>query len=154
MASWLDSLGVSFCVAFAGLRAPAHPIAQALRFNRSNAWLNRPTSRVTELQDRCFCSRDCPQVIDQNQHLITRLIGAGGCNRLCYRTLPKCDSAVGTRHPRPSPGLRLPDNRAERDRRADPSESDAGDPDDGRGMRRLDARAMGRGESAPAAVVR
>jgi hypothetical protein len=31
---------------------------------------------------------------------------------------------------RPSPRLRLPDDGAERDRRADPSEGDAGDPDD------------------------
>ena len=45
--------------------------------------------------------------------------------------------------PRPSPRLRLPDDRAERDRRADPPEGHAGDPDDRRRARRLDARAMG-----------
>jgi hypothetical protein len=45
--------------------------------------------------------------------------------------------------PRPSPGLRLSDNGAERDRRADTLQSHAGDPDDAGGMRRLDARAMG-----------
>jgi hypothetical protein len=54
--------------------------------------------------------------------------------------------------PRPSPGLRLPDDVAERNSRTDPPKGHAGDPDDARGMRHLDARAMGRGESAAAAV--
>ena len=55
-------------------------------------------------------------------------------------------------HP-PSPRLlRLPDDLAERDRRADPSEGDAGDPDDRRGARRLDMRVLGRGEAAAAAA--
>jgi putative SOS response-associated peptidase YedK len=54
--------------------------------------------------------------------------------------------------PRPSPGLRLPDDHAERDSRADPSQSYAGDPDDRRRTGCLDARAMGRGESIAAAV--
>ena len=46
-------------------------------------------------------------------------------------------------HPRPAPGLRLPDDGAERRRRADPSQGYAGDPDDRRGTRRLDASALG-----------
>src|SRR6266404_8564594 len=46
--------------------------------------------------------------------------------------------------------LRLLDDRAERDSRADPSQSHAGDPDNARGMRRLDARAMGRSEGVAA----
>ena len=46
-------------------------------------------------------------------------------------------------NPRRSLRLRLPDDVAERSRRADPSKSNAGDPDDRRGARRLDARAMG-----------
>jgi putative SOS response-associated peptidase YedK len=37
-------------------------------------------------------------------------------------------------------------------RRADSSKGDAGDPHDGRRIRRLDARAMGRGEGAAAAI--
>ena len=44
---------------------------------------------------------------------------------------------------RAASGLRLPDDGAERGRRADPPEGDAGDPDDRRGARRLDARAVG-----------
>jgi hypothetical protein len=56
--------------------------------------------------------------------------------------------------PWPSPGLRLPDDHTERDSRADPSQSHAGDPDNARGMRRLDARAMGRSEGAAATVAR
>ena len=40
-------------------------------------------------------------------------------------------------------GLWLPDDRAERGRRTDPSQGDAGDPDDRRRARRLDARAVG-----------
>ena len=45
--------------------------------------------------------------------------------------------------PGPPPRLRLPDDLAERGGRADPPEGHAGDPDDRRGARRLDARAMG-----------
>jgi hypothetical protein len=41
---------------------------------------------------------------------------------------------------------------AERCRGTDPSESDAGHLDDRRGARRLDARALGRGEGAAAAI--
>ena len=40
-------------------------------------------------------------------------------------------------------GLWLLDDLAERGGRADPSQGNAGDPDDGRGARRLDARAVG-----------
>ncbi len=36
-----------------------------------------------------------------------------------------------------------PDDGAERSGRTDPPEDHAGDPDDARGMRRMDARAMG-----------
>ena len=43
---------------------------------------------------------------------------------------------------------------AERGRRADPPESHAGDLDDPRGARRLDARAMGKGQGAATARVR
>jgi putative SOS response-associated peptidase YedK len=53
---------------------------------------------------------------------------------------------------KPIPGLRLPDDRAERDRRACPSEGDAGDPDDRGRARRLDASAMGRSKGVAAAV--
>jgi hypothetical protein len=56
--------------------------------------------------------------------------------------------------PRPSPGLRLPDDRAERDHRTDPSEGDASDPNNARGARRLDARAMGRVKSVATAPAR
>jgi putative SOS response-associated peptidase YedK len=45
--------------------------------------------------------------------------------------------------PRTTQRLRLPDDFAERRGRADPSEGDAGDHDDGRGARCLDAGAMG-----------
>ena len=56
--------------------------------------------------------------------------------------------------PIPGPsGLRLPDDGPECRRRADPSNGDAGDPDDARGMRRLDAHAVGRSASAVATVV-
>ena len=48
-------------------------------------------------------------------------------------------------------GLRLPDDGAERRRRADPSEGDAGDLDHRRGARCLDARALGRGQGAATA---
>ena len=41
-------------------------------------------------------------------------------------------------------GLLLPDHSAERSCRADPSQGNARDPDDRRGARRLDARAVGR----------
>jgi hypothetical protein len=51
-----------------------------------------------------------------------------------------------------SAGLRLPDDGTERDSRADPSQSHAGDPDNARGMRRLDARAVGRSEIVAASV--
>src|SRR5713101_5216296 len=54
--------------------------------------------------------------------------------------------------PRPSPGLRIPDDGTERDSRADPSQSQAGEPDNARGMRRLDARAVGRSEIVAATV--
>jgi hypothetical protein len=54
--------------------------------------------------------------------------------------------------PRASPGLRLPDDHAERDNRADLSQSHAGDPDNARGMRRLDARAVGRSEIVAATI--
>jgi len=45
--------------------------------------------------------------------------------------------------PGPQSGLWLPDDIAERGRRADPSEGDAGDPDDRPRARCLDARTMG-----------
>ena len=45
--------------------------------------------------------------------------------------------------PRPSPGLRFPDDGSERRRRTNPSQGYAGDPDDRRGARRLDARTVG-----------
>ena len=45
--------------------------------------------------------------------------------------------------PRPSPRVRRPDNRTERDSRANPPEGHAGDPDDAGGIRRVDARVMG-----------
>jgi putative SOS response-associated peptidase YedK len=45
--------------------------------------------------------------------------------------------------PRSTPRQRLPDDLAERHRRADPSQGDAGDPHDGRGARSLDARTLG-----------
>ena len=45
-----------------------------------------------------------------------------------------------------------PDHSAERDRRTDSSQGDAGDPDDRRRAGRLDARAMGRSEGVAAAV--
>jgi len=55
-------------------------------------------------------------------------------------------------HP-PSPRLlRLPDDGTERGGRADTPEGNAGDPDDGRGARCLDACAVEWGESAAAAV--
>src|SRR5262249_13411996 len=54
----------------------------------------------------------------------------------------------------PTLGLRLSHDLAERDRRTDPSESDAGDPDDGGRTRRLAARSLGRGEGAAAAATR
>src|SRR6266851_854746 len=54
--------------------------------------------------------------------------------------------------PRPSLGLRLPDDVAECDSRADPSQGDAGDPNDGRRARRLDARVMGRSQGAATTV--
>jgi integrase len=49
--------------------------------------------------------------------------------------------------PRPASGLRLPDDCGQRGGRANSFEGDAGDPDDRRGARHLDARALGRGES-------
>ena len=45
--------------------------------------------------------------------------------------------------PRPSPRLWFSDGRTERSRRADPPEGDAGDPEDRRRARRMDARALG-----------
>jgi hypothetical protein len=42
----------------------------------------------------------------------------------------------------------------ERGRRADPSQGHAGDPDHGRGVARLDASTLGRGEGAAAAITR
>src|SRR6266849_10735245 len=45
--------------------------------------------------------------------------------------------------PRATRRLRLPHDVAEYDRRADTSQSNAGDPGNARGMRCLDARAMG-----------
>ena len=54
--------------------------------------------------------------------------------------------------PRAASRLWLPDDVAERGRRADPSQGDAGDPDDRRGARCLDARAVGRGEGVAAAI--
>src|SRR5260221_10107102 len=42
----------------------------------------------------------------------------------------------------PAPRLRIPDHRAKRGRRADPSEGDAGYPYHGRRARRVDARAV------------
>jgi hypothetical protein len=59
---------------------------------------------------------------------------------------------------KPIPGPHLvydfPDDHAERDNRADPSQSHAGDPDNARGMRRLDARAVGRSEIVAATIAR
>jgi hypothetical protein len=43
-------------------------------------------------------------------------------------------------------------DRAERSGHSHPSEGHAGDPDNARGMRRLDARAMGRSEGVAATV--
>src|ERR1700738_470796 len=54
--------------------------------------------------------------------------------------------------PRPSPGLWLPDDVTECHRRAYPSEGYAGDPDDRRRARRVDARAVGRSQGLAAAV--
>ena len=54
--------------------------------------------------------------------------------------------------PRPSLRLRLPNDRAERCRRADPSEGHADDLDDRRRARCLDARAVGGSQSAAEAV--
>src|SRR5438309_2282590 len=48
--------------------------------------------------------------------------------------------------------LRLPNYLAEPRGRADPPQGDAGDPDDRRRARRLDAGAMGRGQRAAAAL--
>jgi hypothetical protein len=45
--------------------------------------------------------------------------------------------------PRPASRLRLLDDGTERSGRADPPEGYAGDPDDARGMRRVDACAVG-----------
>src|SRR5437660_6385947 len=45
--------------------------------------------------------------------------------------------------PRSASGLRISDDGAECDCRTDPPQGHAGDPDDGRGARRLDARALG-----------
>jgi hypothetical protein len=45
--------------------------------------------------------------------------------------------------PWPAPRLRVPDDVTECRGRAYPSEGDAGDPDDGRGARRLAPRALG-----------
>src|SRR5207253_2555678 len=53
---------------------------------------------------------------------------------------------------RPSPRLRVPDDVAECRGRTDPSQSHAGDPDHGRGTRRLDARTLGRGEGVATAA--
>jgi hypothetical protein len=58
---------------------------------------------------------------------------------------------LGTSRLRPGPQvfsgparlIGLPDDGAERDSRADPPQSHAGDPDNARGMRCLDARAVG-----------
>jgi hypothetical protein len=50
--------------------------------------------------------------------------------------------------------VRLPDDCAEHGGPADPSEGNAGDADDTGGMRRMDARAVGRGEGAAATVAR
>jgi hypothetical protein len=59
---------------------------------------------------------------------------------------------------KPIPGPHLvygfPEDHAERDNRADPSQSHAGDPDNARGMRRLDARAVGRSEIVAAPPAR
>jgi putative SOS response-associated peptidase YedK len=54
--------------------------------------------------------------------------------------------------PWPASGLRLLDDRAERGRGTHPPEGDAGDLDHRRAARCLDARALGRGEGAAAAV--
>ena len=62
-------------------------------------------------------------------------------------------SVIAARSRSRSPGrIRswLPDDRAERGGRADPREGDAGHPDDRRGARRVDARAVGRGEGVTA----
>ena len=44
------------------------------------------------------------------------------------------------------------DHRTERGGRADPSQGDAGDPDDRRRARCVDARAVGRGQGIAAAI--
>ena len=49
--------------------------------------------------------------------------------------------------------VRLPDNRGQRDRRADPSQSDASHPNVARGSRSLARRANARGAQAAAAIV-
>src|SRR3984893_6489799 len=54
--------------------------------------------------------------------------------------------------PGPPPGLRLSDDGTERDRRTDTPQGDAGDPDDRGRARRLDARAVGRSDSAATAI--
>jgi hypothetical protein len=67
----------------------------------------------------------------------------------------RCDRGTKSKPiPAPASGLRLPDDGAKRGRRTDPSEGDAGDPHDCGRMRCLDARAVGRSESAAAAVAR
>jgi putative SOS response-associated peptidase YedK len=55
-------------------------------------------------------------------------------------------------NPWPASRLWLAHNSTERGGRADPSEGHAGDPDDAGGIRRVDARAMGRGQGIAATV--
>jgi hypothetical protein len=64
----------------------------------------------------------------------------------------KCHEVEADRPP--AQRLRLSHDVAERYRRAGPSPGHAGDPDDPGGVRRLDARAMGRSQGAAAAVAR
>jgi hypothetical protein len=59
-------------------------------------------------------------------------------DRVPGRTRDEVEADPGT-----TPRLWLPDDRAERNRRADPPEGNAGDLDDRRRVRRLHARALG-----------
>jgi hypothetical protein len=98
------------------------------------------------------------------------LAGLGAHGRLQQPPMPSCAMALGfeagngqaTLQVRSvqqvqagswsAPCLRVSDDGAECDRRADPSEGDAGDPDYRGGARRLDAGAVGRGESVTEAA--
>jgi hypothetical protein len=75
----------------------------------------------------------------------SRSIATGRCRHLDgVQRRPRHEVKTG---PRPSPGLRVPDPIAERDRRTDSPEGYAGNPGDGRRARCVDARTVGRGQS-------